>query len=194
MTPFEYILPLVSVLVGLAVADLAVSLHRLLRARSRVGWDWLPLATGLLAVLLALEFWWRFYSAQDRPLFATLGGFLLLAIQLVLLFLLNAAALPDEVPEEGLDLHAFYRQNASYFWVLYAAYTLFSTIVRLIEFLQNNLFRQQFGQALGGLIPMVLMIALFLYMAWRPRRTLHAIVTLVLVVLLLVEWWGLRLG
>ena len=144
-------------------------------------------------MLLALEFWWRFYAAQSRPFYETLGGFLLLAFQLVILFLLNASALPDDVPDEGLDLSAFYLDNASYFWMLYAAYSVFSTVVRIIEFFRNDAFRDHFFQALLGLLPMVLMTALFIYMAWRPRRLFHAITTVVLLILMLVEWWGLKL-
>ncbi len=193
MSAFEYILPLVSVLVGLAIADMVVSLHRLLRARKRVRWDWLSLTTALLAVLLVLEFWWRFFAAQSNPFYETLGGFLLLAIQLVILFLLNASALPDRVPDEGLDLSAFYLDNASYFWTLYAAYGVFSTVVRIIGFLRNDFFREHFFQALLGLLPMVLMTALFFYMAWKPRRLFHAIATVALLILMLIEWWGLKL-
>ena len=58
MNPFEYLLPLISVIVGLSITDLATSLHRLLRARRRVEWDWLPLATALLALLMVLNAWW----------------------------------------------------------------------------------------------------------------------------------------
>ena len=57
MSPFEYLLPLISVLVGLAVADLATSLHWLLQARRRVQWDWLPLLAAILAVLAVLDLW-----------------------------------------------------------------------------------------------------------------------------------------
>ncbi len=45
ISSFEYITALVSVVVGLAIADMATSLHRLLRNRRRVRWDWVaPLA------------------------------------------------------------------------------------------------------------------------------------------------------
>jgi len=48
VSPFECVLPMVSILVGLAIGDLSLGLHRLLRARSRVDRDWLPLAAALL--------------------------------------------------------------------------------------------------------------------------------------------------
>ncbi|MBC8451106.1 MAG: hypothetical protein H8D72_00190 [Planctomycetes bacterium] len=139
MSPFEYILPLVSVLVGLAIADLAVSLHRLLRARGRVQWDWLPLAAALLAVMAVLEVWWLFYGLQEATTFNSLGGFLPMTAQLILLFLLNAAALPDDVPDEGLDLRAFYVANSPYFWTLYGAYAGLAGLIRVGAYLTKGL-------------------------------------------------------
>jgi H+/Cl- antiporter ClcA len=66
LSPFEYLLALVSILIGLAVADLSSSLHRLLRARRRVRWDWLPLAGAFLVILLILEFWWNLWPRGTR--------------------------------------------------------------------------------------------------------------------------------
>jgi len=44
----------------------------------------------------------------------TIGGFLPLLIGLILLFLLTAATLSDEVPAEGLDLRDFYAENRGF--------------------------------------------------------------------------------
>ncbi len=122
MTPFEYIIPLVSVLVGLAIADLAVSFNRLLRARNKVKWDWLPLLSAFMAILAVLDIWWVFYGEQQSTFYQTLAGFLPIAAQLILLYLINAAALPDDVPEEGMDLKKFYEDNSPYLWSLFVIY------------------------------------------------------------------------
>ena len=53
MTPFEYSLVLVTIIVGLAMTDMLVSLHRLLRSRTKVHWHWLPLISALLVLLVA---------------------------------------------------------------------------------------------------------------------------------------------
>ncbi len=55
MSPFECLLALVSILVGLAVADLSISFHHLLRARHRIRWDWLSLVV-LTGLFLSLAF------------------------------------------------------------------------------------------------------------------------------------------
>lgn len=78
MSPFEYVFPLASVLVGLPIADPTTSLHRLLRVRAR--WDWLPLATALLALLAVLDVRWVLYDARGSTFYRTLAGFLPLAV------------------------------------------------------------------------------------------------------------------
>lgn len=189
MSPFEYILPLVSVLVGLAIADLSVSLHHMLRVHQNIRWDWLPLATALLAVLSVLEVWWVFYTSQDAAFYTTLGGFLPFAAQLIILFLLNAAALPDNVSEGSLDLRNFYESNSAYFWSLYAVYTFFIICVRLVGFLSNNL---PGASLLSLLFPLLIMTASVL-LARLKNRLFHSISVIFLIGILLSEWWDLSL-
>lgn len=135
MTPFEYIIPLVSVLVGMAIADLAVSFNRLLRGHRRVKWELLPLLASFMSILAVLDMWWMFYSMQDSTFYRTLIGFLPLAVQLILLFLINAAALPDEVPKDRMNLKTFYEKNSVYFWSLFLIYFISIYITRGISFL-----------------------------------------------------------
>src|SRR5690606_38013631 len=189
--PFEYILPLVSVLVGLALAALVVSLHGLLRRRRDVKWDWLPLAAALLAVLAVLETWWNFYAARDDVFYTTLGGFIPLAVQLILLFLLTAAALPDRVDASGTDLRTFYSGNASYFWMLFAVYVGFILLVRIIALVELG--GRGFGSVIVSLIPNVVLLGLFVALARVQRRWFHAVVVIVLLVIFIIEWSGLSL-
>lgn len=189
MTTFEFVLPLVSVLVGLALADLAVSVHRLLRARRRVRWDWLPLAAALLAALAVFNLWWGFFSFRAELPYHTLGGFLPFAAQLFILFLLNAAALPDEVPDEGLDLRAFYETNGPLFWLLYAALVVVTTAHVLA------------GRIAGGmrlelltLAPNVVLFTLFVVLARVRRRALHGVALVGLLVLFILQWSRMSLG
>ena len=47
MTAGEYVSAFASIILALAITDLATSMHRLMRARGRVRWDWIPLAVAL---------------------------------------------------------------------------------------------------------------------------------------------------
>jgi hypothetical protein len=44
-----------SIIVGIAVADELVSVHRLLRHRHKVGWDWAALVVALLVLLAQVQ-------------------------------------------------------------------------------------------------------------------------------------------
>ncbi|MFM7465404.1 MAG: hypothetical protein ACKO28_08055 [Cyanobium sp.] len=60
MNEFSHLRTVVAVLVGLALSNLATSVHHLLRERNRVRWDWLAPSTALLSVLLILQFWFAY--------------------------------------------------------------------------------------------------------------------------------------
>jgi hypothetical protein len=190
MSPFEYLLALVSILIGLAIADLSMSLHRLLRARRRVGWDWLPLTAAMLVMLLILEFWWIFHGLGTSPVFMRYGAFLLLAASLVSMFLLASAALPDEVPEDGIDLGAYYGANARYLWTLFALFVLLMIAVEAVA--------QPDGPRSALLAVPTLqnltLVALLGSLAVVRRRAYHAVLVPLLLVFLLWQWSGLQLG
>jgi hypothetical protein len=190
MSPFEYLLALVSILIGLAIADLSMSLHRLLRARRHVAWDWLPLAAALLVMLLILEFWWVFYGLGTSPVFMTYGAFLLLGASLVSMFLLASAALPDEVPAEGLDLRAYYDSNARYVWTLFALFVMLMIAVEVVADPADVLAAVLNVRTLLNL----LLVALLALLAAVRHRRLHAILVPLLLGYLLWQWSGLHLA
>lgn len=114
----ENVLVFVSIVIGVAVTDMLVSLHRLLRARRQVRWDWLPLVVAFLVLLTIVQMWWGIAQPGAKSL--TIGAFLPSLVELVLLFLLASASLPDEVPAEGLDLKTYYHENGADIWSLFS--------------------------------------------------------------------------
>ena len=107
-----------SVVVGLAVADMATSLHRLLRNRRRVRWDWVAPLAALVILVELFNLWWSWRSFAGNSLADVAPYF----VVLVLLFLTAAATLPDEVPDQGLDLGDYFDETRAYFWALYGIY------------------------------------------------------------------------
>src|ERR1044072_2671587 len=106
-----------SIIIGIAVADELVSLHRLLRHRRKVRWDWAAPVVALYVLLSQVQIWWSFGREAGA---LTIAAFLPMLLLLILLFLLASAVLPDEVPEEGIDLRTYYHDNGSYIWTLFA--------------------------------------------------------------------------
>lgn len=121
MSPAEYVSILATLILGLAMADLAQSFHRLMTASAPVRWHWLSPLLALTMLLLILTFWWasfRWYAQIDD---VTIGRVLPDIALFLTLFLATAVVLPDAVPAEGIDLKSYYLSRASYFWALQAA-------------------------------------------------------------------------
>jgi hypothetical protein len=194
VNPFTYLLPFLSVLVGLAVTDLATSLHRLLRARRRVQWDWLPLATALLALGAVLNAWWSFYQ-EDTTSAWTMAEFFPIVLALLVLFLINAAALPDDVPSEGIDLKEFYESNSPYFWSLFAVYIISNIFLNVSGQLASAMQGwDKFIQVLIFSVPNVGILVLFLSLAYFRNRVFHTIAVVSVLVVLAISWSQQRIG
>jgi len=118
--PFEYLLIFAAIVLGLAVSDLAFSLHRLLGAGARVKWDWLAPMAAAVAFLKITTQWWSWFGLDKLATGLTWGMYLGVLTGTVLLFLLAAAALPDEVGE-GVDLKAYYAGISRRYWILFTA-------------------------------------------------------------------------
>ena len=124
MNVIEYVSVFVSMVLGLAVAELGTSFHKLIRARHRVQWDWMSLALAFVMLLEIVQFWWLTYDWYAQSAGLRVVQFLPNLVLLLLIYLMAAAVLPDEVPQEGLNLREFYVETAPYFWLLVLAMTV----------------------------------------------------------------------
>lgn len=170
MSAFEYTSVMASIIVGLALVDILVSLNRLIRAGGSVRWHWAAPATALLVSLTIIQIWWGSYSPQDAAM--TIGQFLPLLVELVILFLLAAAALPDEIPPGGLDLRIYYDRNGRYFWSLFTAALGWLIVAQAFQTWAN-------GEDIGGLLEARLVdlavLAVFASLIFIRRLWWHAI-------------------
>lgn len=107
MSTADFLLAFVGIILGLGVADLLTSLHKLLRAGRRVKWHWATPTLAALMLLVTLVVWFRSFGALNDLRSETLAAFLPAFVVLVLSFLMMAAALPDDVPDSGIDLEQF---------------------------------------------------------------------------------------
>src|SRR5882757_2839254 len=124
MSVIEYVSVFVSIVLGLAIAELGTGFHKLMRARQRVRWDWMSLALAFVMLLEIVQFWWLSHDWYLRAPELRLVEFLPNLLLFLLIYLMAAAVLPDEVPEQGLDLRQFYVETAPYFWSLVLAITI----------------------------------------------------------------------
>ena len=112
-------LVLVSIVLGVAITFELEHLNKVLRAPG-VRWHWAQPAFALFVLLSSISFWWNAASIKQETL--ALGEFLPVMFQLIMLALLAAAAFPDRVPEEGIDLAQYYQNSRVYQWVLMNLY------------------------------------------------------------------------
>ena len=189
MGPSEYVLVFVSIILGLGIGDMLISLHRLLRQGRRVRWDWAAPWAALIVILLNVMTWWSLFPrGKDGP--ATIAGFLPLLVTLILLFLLSAAALPDEASEDRLDLKVYYEGNRRYFWSLMSLVFAWNIAHDVIAQVTN-------GQPLLAVLadrPLDLVVlALFVSLIFVRQRWWHALV-LLLAMVGPVAWLSRRVG
>lgn len=124
MTLVERVAVLVAIILGLALAELATGVHRLMRAGRRVRWDWMSPALAFAMLLETVQFWWLSQAWYANASELRLIEFLPRLVLLLMIYLLAAAVLPDKVPEKGIDLRAFYQETSRYFWSLVLLLTL----------------------------------------------------------------------
>ncbi|GAA0869359.1 hypothetical protein GCM10009116_11950 [Brevundimonas basaltis] len=174
MSAFEYTSVLASIIIGLALVDILVSLNRLIRAGRTVQWHWAAPVAAVFVVLTLIQIWWSLYRPDDSAI--TIGQFLPLFVELVILFLLAAAALPDDVPAEGIDLKAYYHRNGPYFWGLFTAALGWLLLVDVVENALNGLLLAYLGERIFDFA----VLGVFASLVFVRRLWWHAIAILLL--------------
>ncbi len=170
----DNVLVFVSIVIGLGVADELVSFHRLLRARHMVRWDWAALTVALLVLLTIVQMWWGLAQPSARSL--TIGAFLPTLVELILLFLLASACLPDEVPADGLDLKAYYDKQGPYIWTLFALALAWLVGTQIVEIASASGIVEALARTWEEFVVLGVMVSLI----FIRKRWWHAIALLLL--------------
>ena len=121
MSPFDYAFGLISILVGLALADVAGSLHKLLRQGRAVKWDGRVILSVAFVIILITGMWFSVWSIRTVNIVLWFPFYLTLFLEFMVLFLVCAACLPDDA-EESCDLGRFYENNRTYLWSVFAVF------------------------------------------------------------------------
>jgi hypothetical protein len=186
MTPFDYAVGLVSILVGLALADVATSLHRLLRHASSVKWDGRVLLSVAFVIIKISGMWFVLWQVRAVKELLTFPFYLSMFLEFMVLFLACAACLPDE-GAENCDLGIFYDKNRRYLWSLFVLFQV-SFFLHWLYFVG---FRGLPGPQLllrGSLV--VVPLVLFVLLRNIRARWFHYLALVALVVLALCSYWA----
>jgi low temperature requirement protein LtrA len=184
--PFEYLLLFLSIVLGLAVADLCISLNRLLDAGARVKWDWLTPLAATVAFLKIVTQWWSWFNAAPLAKAVTFEMFVALLVTVVLLYLIAAVALPDSV-DAGADLRAYYARTSRRYWLLFAGQFALSNAVSIWVQMQAAGARLAFS-------PGYLILPAAIALAFVRNRLVHTAAFCGLIAIYLLQFAGHGLG
>lgn len=165
---FSYLSAFVTIVLAIAITDMIQSTHRLIRARRRVKWDMAPLIfAGAIAIAVLSEF----FALWDTFAVTTITFPRLLWMLLVptLAALLAYSALPDDVPQDGLDLREFYTSERRT-WVVMMALLIVFDIARSVELISHRRdWVIEYAMFVGKLLPFTI-AGLILMWIGRSRR------------------------
>ena len=176
MELFEFLMVLVSIIIGLGVAEVLTGVARNLRHSDSVQRDWVHTVLVAAIFLALLQQWWESWSLRG----ATEWSFPALLMMLagpVCLFLIAHLLYPEEVA--GSDLRKYYSDVSRPIWILGALGVTGATTFRPLIFGQT-LFAADNATSF-------LMLVVFLVLSVSRRRILHAVLIPAILVLLLLD-------
>jgi hypothetical protein len=192
MEAFDYAMGLVSIVVGIAISDLAFSFHRLFRHRRTLSWDARTLLAAALTFVVLFSMWFDLWSVHGRPEILNYPFLLSIIVELMLLFLMATAVLPDE-PLPNDDLATFYDNNARSIWTFFLLFQI-SYVGHWLYFKMTSP-SYELDHMLARL-PEVLMVpvAAGALVLMPRRRMLHLILITSLLIYWLVTYSDNRIG
>ncbi|HXG80815.1 MAG TPA: hypothetical protein VNJ05_03355 [Sphingomicrobium sp.] len=113
----DFAIGLMTIITGLAIADMVASTHLLFMHRERVRWDWLAVLAAVYIFMLIVSSWGISYRTMGNQMInPPLWMFVVGLSQIIPLYLSARASLPDTVDENGVSLATHYSEVSRYFW------------------------------------------------------------------------------
>ncbi len=114
MDEFSYLSVLLSIILGLAVAEILAGYRRLLQTRGRVALYWPSLLWSFVLLVIYTQSWWAMFGLR-RHRDWSFAGFAVVLLHMILLYMLAGLVLPDIGPGETIDLRANYFSQRRWF-------------------------------------------------------------------------------
>jgi len=171
VNPFDYLNVLISIIMGLAIANLLSGIVRLMHARHRLKMYWPSLLWTAWLFVVSVQHWWSEFGLHNLKAW-TFGGFLGTLFIPVDLYLLCALVLPHRDDDADIDLQEWYFKNRRGFFVLLVALAPLAYVEELLT--TGSIHKQPLEAALLPAIALLLCLGL----VTRRART-HACSALV---------------
>src|SRR5438270_1080623 len=132
MDAFSYLSVLLSIILGLAIAQVLQGYRAILLARGRVRLSVPVLIWSGLLLLFASQAWWASFGLRDRE-HCDFLSFAMILLQMILLYMLTALIFPDLAPSGTVDLvEHFDKHRRAFFGFLIAM--LISSVCKDVVF------------------------------------------------------------
>lgn len=131
MQLFEFLMILMSIIIGLGIAEILSGAGRLLRARDTVRFYWIHSLFQVGIFLALLQLWWESWDLRLLPEITYLQTCVLL-LGPISIFLIAFLLYPD--PVQHADVRAYYYRQSPILWGLVAACTVVGTFVKPVAF------------------------------------------------------------
>jgi hypothetical protein len=119
ISAFEHLSVLISIVIGMGLAHLLISVQRLVQARDRVSSYWLSVLWTVLIFVTLIEWWWASFSFRDRQDW-NFFYFLFILMSPISLYLAAAFVLPWAEDGRIYDLRDYYYSTRKFFFLLVA--------------------------------------------------------------------------
>jgi hypothetical protein len=96
---FGYLSVIISVILGLSIAQLLQGISQVINARDRVRMYWPTMAWTVLLLLVDIQAWWAMFGYRNRHAW-TFVQFTIVLFEAIMLYLLAAIVLPN-IPNEA---------------------------------------------------------------------------------------------
>jgi hypothetical protein len=117
MNAFDYLTVLISIVLGLAMANVLARLAAVLTARERIDFYWPPIVWAIWLFFICAQHWWAQWGIRHTSEWNFVTFWLELLVP-VDLFLLAALVLPERAEHGTLDLGEWYVRNQRWFFAI----------------------------------------------------------------------------
>jgi hypothetical protein len=176
MDQFNYLVALVGVIIGLAIAQVLSGLVDYIQNRHRVRWYWVQVVWMLILFLLQVQYWYTLFGTEEIGV--NFGRYVGSLVFPTLMYLASGVLVP-KVPDQGrLDLEARYYTNQRWFFALCLAGMLVLSCQEQIVFgkpwseLWSSMSSVGAYRLVGALLLLVLLAVI--------NEWVHALVTLLI--------------
>lgn len=170
---FAYLSVLLSIILGLAIAEVLQGYGALLLSRSKVKLYAPPLIWSVMMLLMATQFWWASFGLAQREHW-DFAAFTAVLLQTIMLYMGTTVVLPKGMSDQPIDLRAHYYREATPFFT-------FGLLFLLVGFIKDWLLDQSFVRPMSLVFTIFFMgVTLLALIVRRPR--IHEIVAPVMAV------------